>query len=391
MEYIPRHMAPKLKALAKKFPIISLMGPRQAGKSTLVKNSFPNHKYLSLENPDTREFALSDPRGFLSGLEKGAILDEVQRTPDLFSYLQDIVDTHGTMGNFILTGSQNFLVQEKITQSLAGRVGLLTLLPLSIRELASAGHTPIEFEDLLVSGFYPPLHARKIQPYDWYSGYVQTYLEKDVRQMKNISDLNTFHTFLRFCAARHGQILSLSSLANDTGLAANTVKAWLSLLEASFIIFFLRPYHRNLGKRLVKSPKMYFTDPGLAAFLVGLESAEQAKTHAMKGAFFEGMILSEFLKERFSAGRDANIYYWRDNVGHEVDCILDHAGAASAVEFKAGKTIAGDFFGGLKKWAEISATPAARCHLVYGGKENQKREAGRVWAWNRAGEINQEG
>ncbi len=384
-------MAPKLRSLAKKFPIISVMGPRQAGKSTLVKSTFPHLRYLTLESPDTREFALSDPRGFLLDLEKGAILDEVQRAPELFSYLQEAVDAQSGMGKFILTGSQNFLLQEKITQSLAGRVGILKLLPFSLRELAGADLAPREPESLLLEGCYPPLHVRKIAAGDWYSAYVQTYLEKDVRQIKNISDLNTFHRFLRFCAARHGQILNLTSLANDSGLAVNTIKAWISILEASFILFLLKPYHQNLGKRLIKSPKLYFTDPGLAAFLMGIEKVEQVKTHALKGALFEGLILSDFLKERYAAGRESNLYYWRDIPGNEVDCILEHGGQASAVEIKSGKTLAPDYFGGLKKWAELSNTPPSRCHLVYGGKENQKREAGRVWSWIRAGEINAEG
>ena len=390
MDLIPRTMAPKLRSLAKKFPIISVMGPRQAGKSTLVKSTFPHLRYLSLESPDTREFALSDPRGFLLDLEKGAILDEVQRAPELFSYLQEAVDAQGGMGKFILTGSQNFLLQEKITQSLAGRVGILKLLPFSLRELTSGDLAPKEPESLLTDGCYPPLHVRKIAAGDWYSAYVQTYLEKDVRQMKNISDLNSFHRFLRFCAARHGQILNLTSLANDSGLAVNTIKSWISILEASFILFLLKPYHQNLGKRLIKSPKLYFTDPGLAAYLMGIETVEQVKTHALKGALFEGLILSDFLKERYAAGRESNLYYWRDIPGHEIDCILEHGGHASAVEIKSGKTIAPDYFGGLKKWAELSGTPATRCHLVYGGKENQKREAGRVWSWIWAGEINQD-
>lgn len=389
--FVNRNLVPKLKLLAKKFPVVAVMGPRQSGKSTLVKNVFPHLRYLTLESPETREFALSDPKGFLSELKQGAVLDEVQRAPDLFSYLQGMVDESGKTGQFILTGSQNFLLLESISQSLAGRVGILKLLPFSMQEMKAVGILPKDPEKLLWAGFYPPLHARKIDPQDWYSGYVQTYLEKDIRQLKSIHDLNAFHRFLRFCAARHGQILNLSSLANDCGLAPNTIKSWLSLLETSFIVHLLQPHFQNLGKRLIKSPKLYFLDTGLCSHLLGIESAAQASTHAMKGALFEGLVIAEFLKARFAAGREANCYYWRDNAGHEIDCILELAGAPSAVEIKSAKTITPNFFAGLRYWEGLSGVGAARCHLVYGGKENQKREAGRVWAWDEAYELNSGG
>jgi len=378
---IKRKLHNNLLNLASKFPIISIIGPRQSGKTTLVKYTFPEKSYVSLEEPDNREFAQTDPRGFLAAYPEGAILDEIQRTPELFSYIQTIVDHKNQPGIFILTGSNNYLLQETISQTLAGRVAITTLLPLSLEELFEAGYKIDSPEELLFTGLYPRIFDQHIEPEIWYSNYIQTYIERDVRLIKNIIDLSTFQRFIKLCAGRTGQILNLSSLGNDCGITHNTAKSWISILEASFVIFLHQPYYKNFNKRLIKQPKIYFFDPGLASSLLGIESKAQLDTHFLKGGLFETFVLSELHKYRLNRGLMPHLYFWRDNHGNEIDCIIESGDKLTPVEIKAGKTINKDFFKGLLYWQKIAFKEAKQGFIVYGGESTQKREKGQVISW----------
>lgn len=377
---IKRVLSKKLQSLTLKFPVVSVIGPRQSGKTTLVKNIFPRMDYVSLEDLDTREFALKDPRGFLLTHNKGVIMDEIQRVPNLFSYIQTIVDSKKTTGQFILTGSQNILLHENISQTLAGRVAILKLLPLSLEELKNAGYKLNNSEDYVFNGFYPGIYDKKIEPADWYPNYIQTYVERDVRLLKNITDLNMFQKFIKMCAGRIGQILNLSSLGNDCGITHNTAKAWLSILETSYIIFLIKPHYKNFSKRLIKMPKLYFYDTGLACSLLDIQNKSQLATHYLKGNLFESFVLSEIIKARFNEGAEPNCYYWRDRSGKEIDCIIDINGLLLQVEIKSAKTIADDFFEGLKYWRKL-AKDNTHPYLVYNGEENQKRTLANVISW----------
>lgn len=379
---IKRALASKLKETAAKMPILSITGPRQSGKTTLARATFPDYDYVNLERPDERAFAREDPNGFLERFQKGVILDEAQHVPELFSYIQAIADERQTMGQFILSGSQNFLLLEKITQSLAGRVAIYHLLPFSIKELRGSGAEAKEYEELLWQGFYPPIYDRALAPDEFYPWYLQTYVERDVRQVLNIKDLSTFELFLGLCAGRLGQTINYNSLANDTGVNVRTVKNWLSVLEASFVIHFLKPHHRNFKKRLVKSPKLYFYDAGLASYLLGITNADQIKTHHLKGALFENLVVSDILKNFHNQGASPRLSFWRDNSNHEVDLLIENGDHVKAIEIKAGKTIHSSFFEGLHYYGEIS-TENVEPYLVYGGKEVQQRKQGKVLGWNR--------
>lgn len=382
---IKRLVHKKCLSLAKTFPAVAVIGPRQSGKTTLVRNLFAQKPYVLLEDPDTRAFATKDPRGFLGQFPNGAILDEVQRVPELFSYLQGILDQKNKPGMFILTGSQNFLLMESISQSLAGRIALLSLLPFSLEELFGAGISFDSFEDYLIRGFYPRIYDQKVKPRDLYANYVQTYIERDVRQLKNVHDLTTFHSFLKLCANRNGQLLNLSSLASDSGINHNTAKAWISLLETSYIIYLLRPYHKNFNKRLVKMPKLYFYDTGLAAYLADIQDKQHLLHHPLRGALFESFVISDLLKARFNQGEGSNLYFWRDKVGHEVDCLIDQPNGTTLVEIKSGKTVADDFFGPLEYYQKLSGVLPSNSFLVYGGAQEQKRVAGQVLPWTSLG------
>jgi uncharacterized protein len=379
---IPRIATRTAKDLARGYPVIAITGPRQSGKTTLARSSFPKKKYVSLEDPDNLEFALSDPRGFLSRLPDGGILDEVQHAPQLFSYLQTRTDLDDRQGLFVLTGSRQFDLMSKITQSLAGRVGLIQLLPFSLAELQSAGKAATSLEKQLWTGFYPPLYDRPLSPPGWHRNYVATYVERDVRQLINIKDLAAFRRFVRMCAARVGQLVNLSSLGNDCGITHNTVRSWLSLLEASYIIYLLYPHHRNFGKRLVKTPKMYFYDPGLAAWLLGIQTPEQLAVHPQRGPLFENLVVTEILKNSFNQGRDAPIFFWRNNTGDEIDIIIEQGNSLIPLEVKSGQTIIRDFFTGLTKWISLAGASAATPYLVYGGDEDQVRSGVQVVSWN---------
>ncbi len=364
--------------------MVAITGPRQSGKTTLSRASFPEKPYVSLENPEQREFAVDDPKGFLKGYPDGAILDEVQRCPNLLSYLQGRIDEDRRPGLFVLTGSQQFGLLSGITQTLAGRVGLIQLLPFSLPELQSAGVSPQHLDHLLYQGLYPPLYDRDLEPINWYGDYVITYIERDVRQMINIRDLSTFQRFLRLCAARTGQLLNLSSLANDCGISQNTAKAWLSVLEASYIVFLLRPHHRNFRKRIVKAPKLYFLDTGLAAWLMGIHNSEQLSIHAQRGALFESWVIVELLKGRYNQALLPNLYFWRDNTGNEIDVLLEYGERLRPVEIKSGQTINRDYFSGLRKWIKLAAGAKAAVdtpYLIYGGDESQTRSGIEVKPW----------
>jgi hypothetical protein len=384
---IERALLAKLKASAKKMPVVSLIGPRQSGKTTLVRAAFPDKSYVSLEEPDIRKYAVSDPRGFLSDYPDGAILDEAQRAPKIFSYLQTLVDRTDKPGLFILTGSQHFLLRENISQTLAGRVDILTLLPFSLTELESTPFSYENYEDYLFAGFYPRIYDKKLNPRDWYSGYIQTYVERDLRLIKNISDLAAFQTFLKMCASRTGQLLNLSALANDCGITHNTAKSWISILESSFIVFLLRPHYKNFNKRLVKMPKLYFYDTGLACSLLGIENAKQVSSYHLKGNLFESFIISEFLKTRYNRGLEPNCYFWRDKLGREIDCVIEKAGKLTPVEIKAGKTPSTEYFRDLSYWNKLSKNKPSNSYVIYGGDDLQKRSQGRLLPWKQIKSI----
>ncbi|WP_305733280.1 ATP-binding protein [Trichlorobacter ammonificans] len=379
-----------MQRLAHGFPVIAITGPRQSGKTTLARATFPDKPYLSLEDPDVRVIAESDPRRLLAGYPDGAILDEVQRAPHLFSYLQTHVDANLRPGMFVLTGSQQFGLLAGISQSLAGRVGMVQLLPLGINELADASLLPATLDELLFTGGYPALHDRDLLPGDWFAGYVATYVERDVRQLINVRDLSTFQRFLRMCAARTGQLLNLSSLAADCGITHNTAAAWIAVLEASYIIHLLRPHHRNFNKRLVKSPKLYFCDAGLAAWLLGIHKPEDMAFHAQRGNLFETLMVAEFLKQRWNDGRPSNLYFWRDSRGLEVDLLLEEGERLMPVEIKSGTTVAADFTDNLRKWVHLSGNTEQISWLIYGGDQRFDSGTTRILPWGQAGTIGTE-
>jgi predicted AAA+ superfamily ATPase len=364
-----------LLSSAGQFPVVTVVGPRQSGKTTLVRDVFPQKTYRSLENPDVRAYATDDPRGFLDELDGGAILDEVQRVPQLLSYLQQRVDENNEPGRFILTGSQHFLLMENISQSLAGRTAVLTLLPLSIPELAGTAK-PSAMEELIWKGFYPRVHERPVDPYAALRDYFQTYVERDVRQLLKVHDLLVFETFVRLCAGRVGQLLNLTSLANDAGISAATAKEWIRILEASFVLFRMAPWHANISKRLVKTPKLYFHDVGLAAYLCGVEDSRQVLTHPLRGNLFENMVVADLLKRRFNNGRDSRLCFFRDQAGNEVNLLFPDGSRFLPIEIKSGKTVHLDWFTAFEQFAKVRSESAAPAMVVYGGDQIQRRSAG---------------
>ncbi len=378
---IPRNAQNLVLKLARGFPIVAITGPRQAGKTTLARLSFPDREYVSLEDPEQREFAVSDPRGFLNRFKEGAVIDEAQRCPDLFSYVQTLVDSHRVMGEFILTGSQHFGLHSGISQSLAGRVGLVQLLPFAMNELAGVNLLTDQLDELLWTGGYPPLYDRPLTPDLWHPNYVSTYIERDVHQLLAVRDLDLFQRFIRMCAARTGQLLNLSSLANDCGISHVTAREWLNVLEAGYITLRLPPYHRNFGKRLVKTPKLYFIDTGLAAWLLGIHDARTLNTHACRGALFENLVITEIIKQRFNRGQPMDLFFWRDNVGHEVDLLFERGQELQAIEIKSGATLSSDWLNAIQKWRGFAGNIAREPWIIYGGGDSYFRQKARIIAW----------
>jgi len=383
---IPRQSEKVLKEFSRGYPVVAVTGPRQSGKTTLVRHVFKDKPYVSLETPDTRELAHRDPRGFLERYKDGAVFDEVQRTPQLFSYLQEQVDSSRRTGRYVLTGSQQFGMLSGISQSLSGRVAMVHLLPFSCHEMCGVDENFLDasIDQILYTGLYPPVHDRNLNPHVWYANYVQTYIERDVRQMTNIRDLSTFQRFVRLCAGRVGQLLNLSGLASDCGITHNTAKSWISILEASYIIFLLQPHHRNFNKRIIKTPKLYFFDTGLAAWLLGIQSCDQLNTHSLRGALFESFVISELLKGMYHRGLRPLFYFWRDRSGNEVDLIWEHGEKLQPIEIKSGLTLNQDYFGGLKKWADIAGATSTEPTLVYGGVESLTHSGIKVISWKKA-------
>ncbi len=388
---IQRTLAPKLAALARKFPIVTVTGPRQSGKTTLCRAVFAGKSYVSLEAPDVREYAVRDPRGFLADYPEGAVLDEVQRAPQLLSYLQQEVDDRPRAGRFVLTGSANFALLESVSQSLAGRTGLLQLLPLSLEEVRRFPDSPAELLQLLWQGGYPALYDRRIAPGDWFGAYVGTYVERDVRLMLNVTDLGAFQTFLRLCAGRSGQLLNASSLGSDAGITHNTARSWLTVLEASYLAFRLPPYFANFNKRLVKTPKLHFFDSGLLCYLLGITRPEHLREHPLRGAIFESWVVSEIFKARVHRGLASNLSFFRDRKGLEVDAIVERGNEILAVETKSSQTIAPDFFGSLTSFARALGTskraPKVTAIVVYAGALQQRRSEATVVPWSKLDSV----
>ena len=376
---IDRAIEPTIKSLASQYPVVTITGPRQSGKTTLCRKIYPKKDYINLEAPDVRSFALDDPRRFLARYPDGAILDEIQRAPLLLSYIQTIVDEQKRPGQFIVTGSQQFEVMNTVSQSLAGRTALLKLLPLSIAELKEGGYAPATTDGLLLAGFYPRIYDQGLNPTRALGDYFETYVERDIRQLVSIKDLSLFEKFVRLCAGRSGQLLNLNSLASDVGISHTTARTWMTLLEASYIIFLLRPWHPNFSKRLIKSPKLYFYDVGLASYLLGLETELQMSRDPLRGNLFENMAVIEALKYRFNRGKRNNLSFYRDRKGDEVDLLLEAGQDVFPVEIKAGETITQDYFKGLKSFARIFPKLPWGGGLIYGGRDIQFRNDVRIY------------
>lgn len=387
LSMIERNSEQSIRDLLRGFPIVTLTGPRQSGKTTLAKTVFSGRPYASLEDPDIRQAALDDPRSFLERFPDGAVLDEIQRSPELLSYLQTIVDNDRRMGLFILTGSQQFGLMSGISQSLAGRTAFIELLPFSISELSRADKLPASSDAMLLNGCYPPLYDRDIPPSSWFGAYVTSYIERDVRQLLNIQELETFQRFVRLCAGRSGQLLNLSSLSTECGITHNTAKAWISVMEASYLVFLLRPHHANFNKRLVKMPKLYFYDVGLVSWLLGIRTTDQMMTHPLRGSIFETFIISELVKSKLNRGERPDIFFWRDSNSNEVDVIVEQGVSLKPIEIKAGKTVTRDSFAGIEKWKALAGNAAIDPTLIYGGDQEYSHNGVKVIGWEKCGEL----
>jgi hypothetical protein len=394
---LKRTISEKLIEAAQKYPVLTLTGPRQSGKTTLARYAFKNYEYLSLEDPDNARLAKEDPRGFLDRHPDNLIIDEAQRCPDLFSYIQTIVDMENRPGRFVLTGSHNFLLMEKVSQSLAGRCAIFHLLPFSRAELT--GFKPLDMDnmenieiisqdtsgadlyEMLFAGFYPRIHDRHLEPQEWLGDYVHSYIERDVRLISNIGSIETFQRFMGFCAARSGQILNLSSLAADCDISPLTAKKWLSILECSFIIRLLRPHYKNFNKRLIKSPKLYFTDTGLLCYLLKIRSAENLCEHDLRGAVFETWVIDEFIKNYYNRRREPDIYFWRDSNANEVDMLISRGDQLLPVGIKSSRTFNDNLIKELVFWRNLTNNPDQPGVLIYGGDKLLKFKGLTIIPW----------
>lgn len=377
---IQRELQEKCIAFSRQYPVVTITGPRQSGKTTLAKACFPEKPYVNLEEPDQRRLAIEDPRGFLSQFPDGAVLDEIQRAPELPSYIQSIVDSQSRNNLFILTGSQQFEVSHSISQSLAGRTALMKLLPFSLKELGGweKEYSP---DELLLNGFYPRLYKEKLAPHPFFMNYFETYVQRDLRQLSQIDNLHLFEKFVRLSAARTGQLLNYESLANDVGVSSPTIRKWISLLEASYIAFLLPPFFRNIGKRLIKTPKIYFYDVGLATYLLGIENIQQLKAHPLRGSLFENFVVAEFLKKRYNAVKPSNLFFYRDRTGNEVDLVLEEALSLIPIEIKASMTLNPDFARTLLQFTQLFKDEVKKSLIIYAGQNRQTYQQIQFLPW----------
>jgi predicted AAA+ superfamily ATPase len=378
---IPRILGKSIRHAAAQMPVVAVTGPRQSGKSTLIQALFAGYSYANLEDIEQRQFALEDPKGFLMDLGTPAIIDEVQRAPDLLSYIQVKVDKDDRPGSYILSGSQNLLLMEGISQSLAGRVALFNLLPLSLEELQHTEYALPEYEQYLHKGFYPRIYDKALEPGPWLQDYIHTYVERDLRQLIQVSDLGAFRKFLEICAGRIGQLVNFSEMGNLIGVSYQTVKKWISVLETSFIVYLLRPYHKNYDKRIVKTPKLYFYDTGLACKLLNIQSESDVPRHFARGALFENFVINEILKNHINRSLYPAAYFWHASGAHEIDLLLDKGLRLLAIEIKSGKTLNPNFFNSLQYFQKLSGATPEDLLLIYGGDEKQKRSNCQVLGW----------
>jgi len=376
---ITRNISKAIYRYAKSFPVVEITGPRESGKTTLVRSLFADKPYVTLKDPSERLFAEDDPKGFLARFSEGAIFDEAQRWPDLFSYLQGMVDEDRQVGRFILTGSQQFGLLAGVSQSLAGRAGVMRLLPLASSEIPNLSTSSLN--SILLNGGYPALYAQSINAQDWFASYIATYVERDVRQLINVQDLTTFQRFLRLCAGRSGSLLNLNALAGEAGITNKVAQAWMSVLQSSDLVYLLPPYHKNFGKRLVKTPKLYFLDTGLACWLLGIRSEDVLALHPLRGALFETWVIGEALKARYNAGEPADLYFWRDNNGVEADLLYEKDGKLQTIEIKSGATVTRDYIKAGQKAAKFAGEEALTPWLVHGGDDNYERNGVDVVGW----------
>lgn len=366
-----RDLLKEVQQAAKEYPVVTITGPRQSGKTTLAQMAFGKKAYVNLEEPETRRLAIEDPKGFLSQFPEGVIIDEAHKAPEIFSYIQVSADKLKKNGHYILTGSHHFLLLEAVSQSLAGRAAVYHLLPMGFDELKKAKVFPATLNELIRTGTYPKIYDQKLNAFKWYGNYVNTYLERDVRSMKQVSDLMVFQRFMKLVAARSGTILNYTSIANDLGVSSNTIKGWISILEASFIVFLLAPYHRNFNKRLVKSPKIYFYDTGLLCYLLDIHNDAVLDLHPLKGQIFETLIVAELMKQYCHHGLNPRMYFWRDKTGHELDCIIEKGLQIIPLEIKSGRTVNDSYFDNLDYWKRLNKTSLS--YVVYAGETTHRR------------------